>query len=142
MRIKNKRGMAAVEFLITLPLLLMVLTIIVEFGTAYIRYNTLSKSVQNAVRYSIRDSQFFIADFASIKNMVVYGKKTVIDGDEPILKSFGVEDVSVVYDETDDDEKYVVVTGTYTYVPILRFLYFDKLSDLTMSSSAVMRAKP
>lgn len=142
MRVKNKRGMAAVEFLITLPLLLMVLTIVVEFGTAYIRYNTLSKSVQNAVRYSIRDSQFFIADFSSIKNMVVYGKKTVIDGDEPILYSFGVEDVSVVYDDTDDDEKYVVVTGTYTYVPILRFLYFDKLSDLTMSSSAVMRAKP
>lgn len=142
MRVKNKRGMAAVEFLITLPLLLMVLTIVVEFGTAYIRYNTLSKSVQNAVRYSIRDSQFFIADFSSIKNMVVYGKKTVIDGDEPILYSFGVENVSVVYDDTDDDEKYVVVTGTYTYVPILRFLYFDKLSDLTMSSSAVMRAKP
>ncbi len=146
-RISNQRGIAAVESLITLPILILILTVIVEFGSAYIRYNTLSKSVQNAVRFSIRDvygtfDPYSIADTSFIKNMVVYGKKVVTDSDQPILNSFTTDDVTVTYDSSDEDEKYVVVTASYTYVPILNFLSIGALADLTMSSSAVMRAKP
>ncbi|WP_165310385.1 TadE/TadG family type IV pilus assembly protein [Vibrio ziniensis] len=147
MFIRKNKGLAAVEFLITLPLLVLVLTIIVEFGTAYIRYNTLSKSVQNAVRYAVRDvygtaTPYAIANINLVKNMVVYGKKNKEDDDLPILNSFAISDVSVSYDNEDADDKYVVVTANYTYQPIFRYLYFGTLSDLTMSSSAVMRTKP
>ena len=140
----RQSGIAAVEFLITLPVLLLILTIIVEFGNAFISYNTLSKTVQNAARYSVRDvygtaDPYAVADFDSIKNMVVYGNKTQPAGDNPPVVLDGLETSNV---QVTIDGKYVVVTASYTYSPILNFLPLDSLLDLTFSSSALLRTEP
>ncbi len=138
---KKNSGIAAVESLIVLPVILLILAAIVEFGTAFIRYNTLSKAVQNAVRYSISDvygtlDPTAIANTTAIKNWVVYGQKqTPSDGDtisNRFLDSITLNDVSIT-----EDGDYVVVTATYTYTPMLNIL--DIRTGLTFSSSAVMR---
>ncbi len=40
--LRSQKGIAAVEFLIVLPLLLSVLLVITEFGQAFITFNTLT----------------------------------------------------------------------------------------------------
>ena len=49
---KNKQnGVALVEFALILPLLLLLTFITTEFGRAVYQYNTITKSVRDAVRY-------------------------------------------------------------------------------------------
>ncbi len=134
-------GIAAVEFLITLPLLLLIFTVIVEFGNLFLRYNTLSKSVQNAVRYSVTDvygtaNPSDIAATDNIKNMVVYGNKA--GSGNPILENLKKDDVTV----DSSISKYVVVTASYTYSPLLNFIPYESISSLTFTSSSVMRTEP
>ncbi len=138
---KKNSGIAAVESLIVLPVIILILAAIVEFGTAFVRYNTLSKAVQNAVRYSISDvygtlDPTAIANTTAIKNWVVYGQKQTPGDDDTtsnrFLDSITLNDVSIT-----EDGDYVVVTATYTYTPMLNIL--DIKTGLTFSSSAVMR---
>ena len=48
---RRSRGMAAVEFVITVPLLLLVMLVVVELGRAFVQYDTLSYSVRNSARF-------------------------------------------------------------------------------------------
>lgn len=138
---RKNSGIAAVESLIVLPVILLIFAAIVEFGTAFIRYNTLNKAVQNAVRYSISDvygtlNPTAIANTTAIKNWVVYGQKQTPSSDDTDVKktldTITLNDVSIT---VEDD--HVVVTATYTYMPMLNLLSMD--TGLTFSSSAVMR---
>lgn len=47
----QQKGVAAIEFVIVLPLILAVFFAITEFGRAIYTYNTLAKSVRSAARY-------------------------------------------------------------------------------------------
>ncbi len=137
---KNKKGMAAVEFLIVLPVILLIFSAIVEFGNVFIRYNILNKSIQNAVRYSVVDvygslDPNAIASDDDIKNVVVYGKKLVIDEDEPILSNFSVNDVTIT-----NNGGFVVVTASYKYTPIFNYIPFNSFLNITIHSSSVMRS--
>ncbi len=140
---RKSSGIAAVEFLIVLPVLLLILTLIVEFGNAFVRYNTLNKMVQNAARYSVVDiygseDVDSIADLTSIQNMVLYGRKTPIADQLPVLDSIQVEINEVV----DGGISYVVVTASYPYQPIMNLISIDALTNLQLTSSAVMRVSP
>lgn len=132
-------GIAAVESLIVLPIIFLIFAAIIEFGTAFVRFNILNKAVQNAVRYSVIDvygtlDPDTIANKASIKNLVIYGQKQIPSGDNinRILDSITIENV-----EVNIDGGYVVVTATYTYKPLLKLLSIN--AGLTFSSSSVMR---
>ncbi len=142
--IRKQSGIAAVEFLITLPMLLLIITAVVEFGNAFIRYSTLNKSVQNAVRYAVVDvygtaTSDSIANESDIKNMVLYGKKSFADNETPtpILDSLTLDNISV-----NRVGNYVVVSADYDYQSILNLLPIDALDNLTVSSSSVMRVTP
>ncbi|MFG0888428.1 TadE/TadG family type IV pilus assembly protein [Vibrio sp. CJQ_6] len=134
---KKQAGLAAVEFIITVPLLLVLLGGIVEFGNAFVRYNTLSKTVQNGCRYAVTDiygtsNSDSIAQVADIKNMVVYGNKAGTG--TPLLTTLTVDDVTVIH-----ADKFVVVSASYDYVPLLNILPDALLANIVLSSSAVMR---
>lgn len=141
--VRKSSGIAAVEFLIVLPVLLLILTLIVEFGNAFVRYNTLNKMVQNAARYSVVDiygseDVDAIADITSIQNMVLYGRKAPIADQLPVLDSIQVQINEVV----DGGVSYVVVTASYPYQPIMNLLPIEALTNLQLTSSAVMRVSP
>ena len=142
--VDKQSGIAAVEFLVTLPVLLFIFTVVIEFGNAFIRYSTLNKSVQNAARYAVVDiygtaTSGSIANESDIKKMVMYGKTSFEQGETPtpVLDSLTLNNISVI-----PVGNYVVISATYDYQSILNLLPIDALDDLTVRSSAVMRVAP
>lgn len=124
-----------------LPLLLLFLVAIAEFGNAFIRYNTLSKAVQNGARFAVSEvygtaKAENIAPTSDIQNAVKYGNPNPVEGAAPVLESLTV---NVSYDGVG---KYVVVTAEYPYTPIIGAMLGDLLSDVTLSASAIMRVAP
>jgi Flp pilus assembly protein TadG len=73
-RTKAQRGVAAVEFAVILPILLVLFGGMAEMGHAIYQYETLTKSVRNAARYL---SEFSPADpaypIAAAKCLAAYG---------------------------------------------------------------------
>jgi Flp pilus assembly protein TadG len=61
------------EFAMVLPLVLLVVFGITEFGRAYYQYNTLSKAIRNGARY-MSSHTYSNANIANTQNMVVYGQ--------------------------------------------------------------------
>src|SRR3954451_5329385 len=70
---KKQRGVALVEFAITLPLLLAICFGITEFGRAIYTYNTLAKSTRDAARYLTTQAPGNAVGWATAKNLAVYG---------------------------------------------------------------------
>lgn len=139
---QSMTGVAAVEFVIILPLLLLFLAAVGEFGNAFIRYNILSKAVQNGARFAVTEvygtaDSYQIADPAQIRNVVMYGNSAGTG--QAILN-----DVTVLvdYDPDDDTDKYVVVTAAYPYTPLMDALLGGIMSDVTLTASALMRVRP
>ncbi len=66
-----QRGAALIELALILPLLLLLTFITTEFGRAMYQYNTITKSVRDAVRYlSVQTPG---TGFAEAQNLIVHG---------------------------------------------------------------------
>ena len=69
--IGKQKGAAIVEFVLMVPLLLVLTMITTEFGRAIYQYNLIVKSLHNAARYlSVQTPN---TQIAATKNLVVYG---------------------------------------------------------------------
>lgn len=68
----RQKGVAAIEFAILLPLLLLIVFGITEFGRALYQYNTLVKATRDAARYVMMQNPGGTADPAA-KCLAVYG---------------------------------------------------------------------
>lgn len=68
----HQQGVAAVEFAILLPVLLLIVFGITEFGRALYSYNTLLKSTRDAARYVMIQQPGGVAD-AEAQCLAVYG---------------------------------------------------------------------
>ena len=75
----KQQGSSTVEFAIMLPLLLLLVVLVSEFGIRFYQLNALTKSVQDAARYLSDVSVYpdIALTNAQIKNLVCFGK---IDG--------------------------------------------------------------
>ncbi|WP_417212501.1 TadE/TadG family type IV pilus assembly protein [Acinetobacter venetianus] len=143
-RPRSYKGVAAIEFTIVLPFLLLLLAAIAEFGNAFIKYNILNKAVQNGARIAVTEvygtaKAEAIASDEEITNAVLYGHTNDPDtnaGESPVLDAVIV---TVEYEPGDD---YVVVTGSYPYQPLLGVLLGGLLTDIKLTSSSVMRVEP
>lgn len=138
----KQQGLAAVEFIITIPVILLILIAITEVGNAFIRYNTLNKMVQNGIRYATTDitgtsSYDQIADVDKIKNIVVYGSTTIGDGATAIVDGISTSDVSVTH-----ASGYVTVTINHTYSPMMGAFSTDVNFAFPLNASAMMRTAP
>ena len=67
----RQNGAALVEFALILPLLLLLTFMTTEFGRAMYQYNTITKSVRDAVRYL--STQTPGTHIPQAKNLIVYG---------------------------------------------------------------------
>lgn len=70
---KRQKGVAAIEFAILVPMMLLMVFGITEFGRAFYQYNTLVKSVRNGVRYLSTQGTGMGADRA--KCLAVHGNQ-------------------------------------------------------------------
>jgi hypothetical protein len=92
--------------------------------------------VQDGARYAVVDvygtaSSDQIADETSIRNVVLYGDKD--GGTTPLLDGVTVS--------IDHANKYVTVTATYPYTPVLSIIPKTMVANLNiaLTASAVMR---
>lgn len=144
---KNKQiGLAALEFIICLPVLLMLTALLIDVSRAFIQYTEINKALQNGVRYAVVDT-YGTLDFGSIadedliKNMVVYGKPIPSQSDSKVVKYIDTADVIVTAPTSTSKE--VVISTYYTYVPIFSSLPFsDSSLSFTIGATSKMRAAP
>ncbi|SCZ60195.1 TadE/TadG family type IV pilus assembly protein [Thiohalomonas denitrificans] len=145
-RSQSQRGIALVEFVIVLPLLLILLMVTAEFGSMFYHYNTLTKTVRDGGRYLAEQAtpdttgEIILSDevATTARNLVVYGEPGV---GEPLLEGLATADVSVTQVDTD----HVQISAAYQYRPIFEILpVFGFGNDVgpgrTFQASVTMRA--
>ena len=138
-----------IEMVAVTPFLLLLLLGISELGNALVHYNTLNKSVREAVREVARTALLGTTGTIALtpdliaegKNLVVYGNVAGLG--QPRLPDLSTSQVSI----TDAGDNLVLIRTNYPYTPmfgpILRtFGYGDDPASIgiTLTASTVMRA--
>lgn len=120
----RQRGVAIVEFTIVLPILLILILAVAEFGRAFLQFNGLTRAVRTTARYVAAnalngasqtiDVSTAAAVYGEAQNLVVYGHITntgtallpgLVPGDVTIANPAGTNDITV--------------NVSYTYQPML-----------------------
>ncbi len=116
----HQRGLAAVEFVFVLPILLLLMLASAELGRAFYQYNTLTKTVRDGARYLADNSLIgttgiidITGEESNTQNLVVYGNR--LGNGEPLLPGLVPGDVTVEQLDT----KHIRVSVAYTYISIL-----------------------
>ena len=145
---KDERGLAMVEFMIVLPVILFIMLGVTEIGRVLIRYNTLTKALQDGARHAsvyglAGGSQVVNIDAAlnsEIRNLIVYGNAA--GSGTPVLDGLTPGQISV----TVPQPGWIQVDASYPYVPVMgtRIPSFGLGATPTMSfsldASVTMRA--
>ena len=154
---KRQRGLAAVEFVIVLPLIVLIAYAMVELGRGLYHYNTLNKAVHDGARFLADD--VYIAnpggDLPVIiannpDNLVDKTKRLVVSGDvdggTAVLDGLTPGDVTVTSKRVNLSDggaahNHIVVSATYTF-PIRLFpdSIFGFSLTPTITATAVERA--
>lgn len=144
------RGLAAVEFVLISPLIIVFMAMFIELGSMLVDYHTLNKAVRNGARYAVANiygtaGATIRAPDDEIKNIVVFGRNPE-DGatQTALLPGLVIGNVSVTppIEENDPSVTMVTVTAEYNYIPIflvIPFLGTD--TNIVFSASAVMETK-
>ncbi|WP_417529681.1 TadE/TadG family type IV pilus assembly protein [Marinobacter lipolyticus] len=118
---KRQQGIAVLEFLLTAPLLLLVVFAVSELGWAFHQYHTMTRATQDGARHAASLAMngsigLILLDSALVQqtsNLVVYGN--TVGAGEPLLPGWSTGDVSV----SSPDAAHVEVRAIYNYVPIV-----------------------
>lgn len=142
----RQRGVATVEFAITLPLLMLLILATAEVGRALFQYNTLTKALRDSARYvsgarpgttGVFNLTAEIRDAA--QKLAVYGNAA--GAGATLLPGLAPSDVTVV----DSGGGYVTVSAVYDFTPMLgseleTFGIVDPISlAIPMRAAVVMR---
>ncbi|MGR6035581.1 MAG: TadE/TadG family type IV pilus assembly protein [Candidatus Nitrosoglobus sp.] len=143
----GQRGLAMTEFVIVLPVMLLLMLATAELGRAFYQYNILTKAVRDGARYlasnAIQGTTGVInisGAQAATKNLVVYGNTT--GNGSPLLEGWSTSDVTTVEAV---DTTHVRVEAQYKFKPIFSKIPtfgFGKDINLGMTfrASVIMRA--
>ena len=142
--IRSQQGLAIIEFILALPVLLMLTVLVVDVSRAFIQYTEVNKALQNGARYAVVDTYGTlnfesIADETSIKNVVVYGSP--IASTTPVIDHISVDDIVIT--QPTSTNKVVTLSATYNYVPIFSTLPFSTTSlQFSIWATTSMRTGP
>lgn len=137
----KQRGAAMIELVLVLPLLLLLAFLTTEFGRAVHQYQTITKSVRDAVRYlSVHAPDTHVTE---ARNLVVYGNTT--GAGTPLAPGLTVAHVAApVWQDAGTNPVINTVTITvtgYTFQSMFGTVFGLPLGNLTYSDiSATMRA--
>lgn len=144
-----QHGLAMVEMVITLPLLLLLMFTFGEFGRMLFQYNSLMQASRDAGRFVA--SQAWNATLGKVelsttlqsqaKSVAVFGVPANPNGYPPAVPGLTTGNVSVAAVGTD----HVRVSITYTFVPVIgsalpAFYGQGTPLGLSLTSTVVMRA--
>lgn len=144
----RSRGLAIVEFVIVVPLCLMLVIATAEFGRAFLQYNALTIAVRDGVRHlagrALQGSTGVVSISGGLQqetqNLVVYGN--IWGAGSPVLPGLTPADVTVA----DAGGGNVSVAAAYPYNPIFGFIpRFNfggsiAVTGITLQSGVTMRA--
>lgn len=148
-QLQAQRGVAMVEFAIALPLLLLLLLAIGEFGRMLYHYNNLLQASRDAGRYVA--GQAWNATLGQIdlngdlqtrtKNVAVYGVPANPGGYAPVVPHLSASDVQL----SSVGAEHVRVSITYTFRPVIgnslpTFFGAPIPLNIALNSTVVMRA--
>jgi hypothetical protein len=95
---RNDRGVQLVELAIALPVMMLLLASVAEFGRYFYEYTTLAKGSRTAIRYLVTARTNGLDDLAA-KNLVIYGN---LDGTgSPIVSGLKLENVDITRRDVD-----------------------------------------
>jgi Flp pilus assembly protein TadG len=137
-----QHGVAMVEFTIVLPVLLLLLFGVTEVGRAIVRYNTLTKAVQDGARYAAAWAPLGTTGGVAVnaqlrtevRNLVIYGN--TVGAGSPVLGGLLPEQIEVV--EAGGDQ--VRVDASYPYQPLFGVVLPNFGLGSSISTSFVMQA--
>ncbi|MBS3018157.1 hypothetical protein DJFAAGMI_00888 [Comamonas sp. PE63] len=141
----RQQGVELVELALILPFLLLLSMLVVEFGRALYEYNTVAKSVRDAVRYL--SVQLPNTGCSQAQNLVVYGQTTA--GTTPLAPGLNTGAVSCSWQTSGTypliNTVTVTVTG-YRFRSMTASVFGLRLGDanggLTLSNiAATMRTQ-
>lgn len=130
-----QQGAALIELALSIPFMIMLSMIVIEFGRALYEYNTVTKSVRDSVRHlstKIPNTVDQTPDIlcAVAKNLVVYGTKTA--GTQPLAPGLKTNAVSCSWQTTGAlpliNTVTVTVTG-YRFQSMVSNVFGLQLSD-------------
>lgn len=144
----SQRGLAMIEFAISVPVLLFLMLATAEIGRMLFQYNTLAKAVRDGARYAATNAAVGTTRVVNItatmrtqtRNLVVTGNR--LGTGAALLPGLTVDNVTV----TDVGNGFVRVAATYTYIPVLGAtlptfgLGAPVNMTLTLPATVVMRA--
>lgn len=116
----RQRGVAILEFVITLPLLMMLILATAEIGRALFQYNTLTKALRDSARYvsGARPGSTGVFNLTpeirdAAQRLVVYGNAT--GAGSALLPDLAPSDVTIVA----SGAGYITVSAVYNFTPML-----------------------
>ncbi len=123
-----QQGAALIELALSIPFMIMLSMIVIEFGRALYEYNTVTKSVRNAVRYLSTQTPNTLCPDA--QNLVVFGSRST--GNTPLAPGLKVGAVSCTWQTTGTypliNTVTVKVTG-YRFQSMVSNVFGLQLSD-------------
>ena len=153
-QVNKQYGLAVIEMLISVPLLVMLLFATVEFGRLFNSYNELTKSVGNAARYLSENAITGNSAVPNIdpvrtnaKNIIIYGNIGGGSTGEELLPGLTVNETTDFILSTSGGLSYVTVQVDWVYQTLLKssiptFSYANNnidISNLTLNASAKFR---
>jgi len=126
----RSRGLAATEFVLTVPVLIIVALAVGEVGRAFLQYDRLSYFARNSARYvsehAIDGTTGVVTIDDDLKKaamyLTVYGKTTQGDEDEACVPKFFDEPkgtFDLVPSAVNGNTDYFRLTVTYPYRPVI-----------------------
>lgn len=145
----RQRGLAMVELAIVLPVLLLLLLAIAEFGRLFLHYNQLLQANRDAVRFLAANAwdstqgsiQLTSSVLSQTRNLALYGSPQVPSDNQPLLPGFSVNDILI----SNPDARHVQLRLRYQYQPMIGitlpgFFGQGQNLQLQLNASSVMRA--
>ncbi|MCG9480154.1 MAG: pilus assembly protein [Actinomycetia bacterium] len=117
-KIKQQKGAAAVEFAIILPVLIMLIFGIYQFGIAYNRYITLTHAAREGARVAAVD----------------YNNEDIPDP-ESYIKQIVIERATSIYDLTEDDISINLPEGNKIGKPIEIEILYNLFIEIPLVNS-------
>ncbi len=120
----KQQGLAAIEFTIILPFILLLIFATAEFGRLLYQYNALNKSVRDAARYVSNYARPGDTETLEItdeieqkaKNLILYGYTVTAT---PLLPNLSADNITI-----SDSDPFITISVNYPWQPI----FSDKLS--------------
>lgn len=125
--LKCERGTQMIEFALLLPFLIVLFASAVEMGRMFYTYTTLQKSTEVGARFlstqQLASGNYATGDVNIAKNLVVCGVPSSAadgcSGQPPVVTNLAIGNVAVTNPGSALGPRYVTVTVTYDYQPLV-----------------------